>query len=168
MPDHSRVASTKGRPEPSSPVIVRYVFESSNTVPDCVFVNWRGAVAAAHDVRAEDVARARVAQSIDLARFEAMRGRQDSCREHLRRAMALAGQPSRAHIGLVRSSILGLLELGLGNVGAAAAHFGRCAHPTTACPPNAWLSTFEADNAEALLALGRQLEARAAVARQSE
>ena len=167
-PDHSSVASTKGHPELSRPVIVRYVFESSLTVPDCVFVNWRGAVAAAHDVRAEDAARARIARSIDLARFEAIRGRQDSCREHLRRAMALASLPGRAHIGLVRSSILGLLELGLGNVGTAAAHFGRCAHPTTACPPSPWLSTYEADNAEALLALGRELEARAAVARQSE
>ena len=49
-PDHSSVASTKGHSELSRPVIVRYVFESSLTVPDS-FVNSRSAVAAAHDVR---------------------------------------------------------------------------------------------------------------------
>jgi hypothetical protein len=167
-PDHSSVASTNGQPELSRPVIVRYVFESSFGAPDRVCMSWHGAAVAAHNVGTDDGARARVTESIDLARFEAIRGRQDSCREHLRRAVAIAPPSSRAHIGLARSSILGLLELGLGNVGAAAAHFGRCAHPTTACPPNPWLSTFEADNAEALLALGRQLEARAAVARQGE
>jgi len=149
-PNHSSVASTNGHPELSRPLIVRYVFD----------LPFSG--------RTEDGARAGVAQSIDQARFEAIRGRRDSCSEHLRCAMVLAEPSHRARIDLVRSSILGLLELGLGNVGAAAAHFRRCVHPTPASPPDSWLSTYEADNAEALLALGRQLEARAAVARQSE
>lgn len=168
VPDHSSVASTNGHHGLSDPVAVRYVFESPISLRNCAFVNSRGAVAAGRDVKTKDGARACVAQSINLARFEAIRGRQDSCREHLRRAMALASPSSHALIELARSSILGVLELGVGNVGAAVAHFARCANPATACAPSPWLATYEADNAEALLALGRELEARAAVARQSE
>ena len=166
--EQTTAASMNVKPELSRPVSVRYVLEPRLTVSDRQLASWRGAVVAGLGSRPVDLARARASQQIDLARFEAIRGRADMCRGHLRHALTLAGPSSRDALGLLRSSILGLLELGLGNLGAAAEHFGRCGHPMTACALDPWLSTCEADNAEALLGLGRELEARAAVARQHE
>ncbi|HET7048819.1 MAG TPA: helix-turn-helix transcriptional regulator [Solirubrobacteraceae bacterium] len=152
----------------SRPVCVNYVLASRFTVADRAFASHRGAAVAGLGAAPVEVARTRAAQLIDLARFEAIRGRDDRCRQHLREALALAGPSSRAGIERLRNSILGLLELGLGNLVAAADHLGRCAQATTAGALDSWLRTYEADHAEALLALGRELEARAAVARQHE
>src|SRR5690242_10043540 len=92
------------------PVSVRYVLEPRFMVPDRAFETRRGAVVAGLGARTGDVARTRAGQLIDLARFEAIRGREDACREHLRHALALAGPSSRSAVGLLRSSILGLRE----------------------------------------------------------
>ena len=159
---------TRGDWEPGRPVSVRYVAESPFVSLNRRVASRSVAAVAGQGSRPSDHARTRVAQLIELARFEAVRGREDRCREHLCHAMALAGSGTLAGVCLLRGSILGLLELGRGNLATAAAHFARCATLTSAFALDGWCSTHEADNAEVLLALGRELEARAAVARQQE
>ncbi len=98
-------------------------------------------------------------------RGEAARGLERECRAHAGEADELA---QVLHIGLQVpiSSALGLLELGLGNITAAAEQLERCARSANAsglgCPP---VVPYEPDLADALRAEGRERDAHAATER---
>ncbi|MEA2387030.1 MAG: hypothetical protein QOJ22_1204, partial [Thermoleophilaceae bacterium] len=89
----------------------------------------RGRVAAAHAAAAESVRLAsETGQSaeafslVTLARVEAVLGLEDQCREHVARGRAVARKVGAATIEWYAESVLGLLDLSLGNLEEAYAH----------------------------------------------
>jgi DNA-binding CsgD family transcriptional regulator len=95
-----------------------------------------------------------------LARIAALRGREEECRRHVARALALAGGNELVFVWAV--SALGALELGLGRLDAAAAELERLVALGEARvrtdPPSV---NALADLTEVYLRLGRRSEAAA-------
>lgn len=104
-----------------------------------------------------------------MARIEAARGIEPDCREHAAEALALAQRYDLGLLELQVSSVIGLLELSIGNVPQAVAHLERCARQAADAqlgyPPTV---PYEPDLVEALWAAGRQDDARAAAAALAE
>ena len=76
--------------------------------------------------------RGQASQLLAMARSEAIRGREETCRKRLSEAASVAGPETGIAFTLARSATLGLLELGLGNPQVAAEHFERCTAVLTA------------------------------------
>lgn len=101
-----------------------------------------------------------------LARIEAARGLEVECREHTAEACRLAEALDAELVEVVVASVLGLMELGVGNITAAVRHLLRCADRADRygleCPP---VVPYEADLVEALGAAARRAEAVVAAER---
>jgi DNA-binding CsgD family transcriptional regulator len=103
---------------------------------------------------------------VSLMLVEAAQGSEADCRAHAAEAEELAIASSAGALMLQLRAALGLLELGLGRIAAAVAQLDRCADEAHAAGhdhPN--VLRFEPDHVEALVASGRQREARAAAER---
>lgn len=100
------------------------------------------------------------------AHLDAGFGRADDCRARARAALRECDALGFDTAAMWANHALGLLELGLGNPGAAAAHLGRIDAMATAHeiiePSGVW---WQADHVEALVRSGRHHEATAALAR---
>jgi len=100
---------------------------------------------------------------VNMARIEAARGIEAECREHCAEALALAQECGVGSLEVHILSVIGLLELGIGNTSEAVAQLERCARMATenhlGHPPTV---PYEPDLVEALRAAGRDLDARAA------
>jgi DNA-binding CsgD family transcriptional regulator len=111
--------------------------------------------------------RSRAESLLGIARVDAIQGEEGRCHHHAGQALAVACGEERADVLIRQASIIGLLELGRGNAAAAADHFDRCAALASSLHPmDRAAAAFEADQVEALLALGREPEARGAAASQ--
>jgi DNA-binding NarL/FixJ family response regulator len=100
---------------------------------------------------------------VNLARIEAAQGLEVDCREHAGEALKLARQYDIGSLEVHLVSVIGLLELGLGNIASAVEQLERCARLASrhelAHPPTV---PYEPDLVEALRAGGRDEDARAA------
>ena len=96
-----------------------------------------------------------------LARDDARRGREGDCRDRVLRAGEIAARCRLPSVALEALSILGLLELGLGNIDGADRRFHACAVmiDTLQLVREDSLS-FGADHVEVLIALGERREAQ--------
>ena len=96
---------------------------------------------------------------LDLARIDAARGDEASCRARLEEVTALAGAGGHALLALETRGVLGLLELGLGRVEEAAAVLEPMAHEVERIGLYDRDSAPEPDLVESLIALGRRGDA---------
>jgi len=100
---------------------------------------------------------------VHLARVSAAEGREEECRAAVEEAFSLARARGHRSLEVHLLSVLGLLELGLGNIRAAVEVLVRCAREAEAeglgNPPTV---PYEPDLVEALHAAGRDEEARMA------
>jgi DNA-binding CsgD family transcriptional regulator len=100
---------------------------------------------------------------VNMARSEAAQGAETDCREHAAKALALAHAYEIGALEMHVSSVIGLLELGLGNIAEAGAQLELCARQAEANGLGHRSTVpYEPDLVEALLAAGREDEARAA------
>jgi DNA-binding CsgD family transcriptional regulator len=100
---------------------------------------------------------------LNLARIEAAQGHEIDCRAHVMEADNLAQASGAGALQVYVSSVLGLLELGLGNIPRALEQLERCARQVEACGnvhPN--VVPYEPDLVEALHTGGRDDDAHAA------
>jgi DNA-binding CsgD family transcriptional regulator len=98
-----------------------------------------------------------------LARIEAGLGQADACRQHARDALEVTERLGLTQLWLVSWSALGLLALGAGRHGEAAAAFDQIVL-RDAVPEPGWL-WWQADACEAFLGCGRRDDARAVLDR---
>lgn len=100
---------------------------------------------------------------VHLARVSAAQGREQECRTAVAEAFSLARARGHRSLEVHLLSVLGLLELGLGNIPAALGQLEQCAREAEAeglgNPPTV---PYEPDLVEALHAAGRDHEARMA------
>ena len=98
---------------------------------------------------------------VNLTRFEAAQGLEAACRDHVAEGLELADALDLGSLEVHLLSVLGLLELGLGNISDAVQTLEECARLAQACglahPPTV---PYEPDLVEALCAVGRARDAR--------
>jgi len=100
---------------------------------------------------------------VNLAQIEAGQGREGDCREHAAQARELAEALDMGSLKIFLPALLGLLELGLGNVWSAVERLEQCArNAATAGLAHPYVVPYEPDLVEALSAASRVPEARAA------
>lgn len=100
-----------------------------------------------------------------LARAEAGAGRFDAARAAASEALAMADAAGSDAIALWAASALGFCELSAGHAEEAAAALDRAASIAAGPLPQPALTMFAADHVEALVRIGREADARAALTR---
>jgi DNA-binding CsgD family transcriptional regulator len=103
---------------------------------------------------------------VNAAMIEAAQGLEEDCRAHATQALELAHASDIGSLAVYVFSVLGLLELGLGNIPRAAEHLQHCAQHAESCGlahPN--VVRYEPDLVEALHAAGDHAQALAAADR---
>ena len=103
---------------------------------------------------------------VNAAMIEAAQGLEEGCRTHATQALELAQTSDIASLAVYVSSVLGLLEVGVGNIPRAIEHLEQCAQRAEACGlthPN--VVRYEPDLVEALHAAGDGPQALAAAIR---
>jgi DNA-binding CsgD family transcriptional regulator len=103
---------------------------------------------------------------VNAAMIEAAQGLEGDCRAHATQALELAQASDIGSLAVYVSSVLGLLELGVGNIPRAIEHLEQCAQRAEACGlthPN--VVRYEPDLIEALHAAGDDAQALAAAIR---
>jgi DNA-binding CsgD family transcriptional regulator len=158
VPDRRRQPA----PHPG-PVKVTYVFGGARPLPSYLVSCTPPRATPQHSGR-------RAWELLDLAHDDAIRGEEPACRGRAAEALTISAGPETPALHAYAEATLGLLELGLGNIEAAAEELGCCAHlaSTLESGSSVPLTTFEADHVEALLALGRAADAYQAAERQQE
>jgi DNA-binding CsgD family transcriptional regulator len=100
---------------------------------------------------------------VNLARLEAAQGLETDCRDHFAEALGLAQGHDLGSLQVHLYSLIGFLELGLGNIPTAVEQLERCAQQANdyqlGYPP---IVPYEPDLIEALHAIGRDRDAAAA------
>ncbi len=102
---------------------------------------------------------------LNVAALEAVRGRDTACRAHAAEAGTLALRTCSGVLEVWVDHVIGLLELSMGNIAAAAWQLTRCARQVRASGfEDPFVVRYEPDLVEALVALGHRNDAVAVAA----
>ncbi len=108
---------------------------------------------------------ARAVHVLNRAALHAVCGHESSCRTAVAEAGIMGQRAGLAVLDIAADHVLGLLELSMGNLPAAAWHLTRCARTVgTLRHVDPYVVRFEPDLVEVLVGLGRRAEAQIVVA----